>query len=261
MKTEEIKKTTIKVQFIVCPNCNESYQSLVSTDVEGYLRDYHKKHWETIEKEKIKDKIFYCYNCGFIFDKEPEKWPFKEVEVIAYICPDCGEIVSKTKENFTFDGTGYLCPKCGKMLSYYNPHKHGTGEVEVKNTTDYFHGICPKCKKTDKYGMMVLRGEIIIGQSEPVKGRLILPIKCMNCGYEDAIKIATNVGIPVVLTDGSSPTLKIDFANPEQSDGTFFNASSHYNLRASWIAFGAQTKGKIVIDDGATKAILNKSAT
>lgn len=77
----------------------------------------------------------------------------------------------------------------------------------------------------------------------------------------EAIKIATNVGIPVVLTDGSRPNLNIDFVNPDQSDGTFFGASSNYNLRASWIAFGAQAKGKIIIDDGAKKAILNKTAS
>ena len=77
----------------------------------------------------------------------------------------------------------------------------------------------------------------------------------------EAIKIATNVGIPVVLASGNSTTLKIDFVNPDQSDGTFFDASSNYNLRASWIAFGAQTKGKIIIDEGAKKAILSKSAS
>lgn len=80
----------------------------------------------------------------------------------------------------------------------------------------------------------------------------------------EAIKIATNVGIPVVLASGSNLTLKIDFVNPEQSDGTFFAVDSNFNLKASkkhWIAFGAQSKGKIVIDEGAKKAILDTPAS
>ena len=78
----------------------------------------------------------------------------------------------------------------------------------------------------------------------------------------EAIKIATNVGIPVVLANGRSDSLNIDFINPEKGDGTFFEAAS--NLKASkkhWIAFGAKSNGKIVIDDGAKRAILNKTAS
>ncbi|MDD5006060.1 MAG: glutamate 5-kinase [Candidatus Omnitrophica bacterium] len=79
----------------------------------------------------------------------------------------------------------------------------------------------------------------------------------------DPIKIATNVGIDVVLTSGlSKEGLKIDFVDLDKCAGTHFSASS--KLRASkkhWIAFGARVKGKIIIDDGAVKAILNKSAS
>jgi len=78
----------------------------------------------------------------------------------------------------------------------------------------------------------------------------------------EAIKIATNVGIPVVLANGNSPTLNIDFNNPEQGDGTFF--ASNFNVKTSkkhWIVFGAKTEGKIIVDDGAKKALLNKSAS
>jgi glutamate 5-kinase len=78
----------------------------------------------------------------------------------------------------------------------------------------------------------------------------------------EAIKIATNVGIPVVLANGNNPALKIDFVNPEQSDGTFFASSS--NIKTSkkhWIAFGAKAQGKIIVDDGAKKALLNKNAS
>lgn len=78
----------------------------------------------------------------------------------------------------------------------------------------------------------------------------------------NAIKIATRVGIPVVLANGLSDNLKIDFSDPEQGSGTYFEAAVHSKVsRKHWIAFGAQAKGQIVVDDGAEKALLNKNAS
>ncbi|MFH1622089.1 MAG: glutamate 5-kinase [Candidatus Omnitrophota bacterium] len=77
----------------------------------------------------------------------------------------------------------------------------------------------------------------------------------------EAIKVATNVGIPVVLANGLSDSLKIDFANPHLNPGTSFDAPSTILAKKSWIVFGAKIKGKIIIDDGAVKAILNKAAS
>ena len=59
------------------------------------------------------------------------------------------------------------------------------------------------------------------------------------------IKIATNVGIPVVLANGLKDNLHIDFGNPDNSDGTYFEAAS--NLMASkkhWIGFGAKVNSE-----------------
>ncbi len=78
----------------------------------------------------------------------------------------------------------------------------------------------------------------------------------------EAIKVATNVGIPVVLANGLSDGLRIDFDNPDTSMGTYFEAASKSLVsKKHWIAFGAKVKGSIVIDDGAAKAILNKGAS
>ncbi|MDD5618404.1 MAG: glutamate 5-kinase [Candidatus Omnitrophica bacterium] len=78
----------------------------------------------------------------------------------------------------------------------------------------------------------------------------------------NAIKIATNVGIPVVLANGLSDNLKIDFSNPEQGMGTYFEAVSNYKVsKKHWIGFGAKAEGEIVVDDGAKKALLNKNAS
>lgn len=78
----------------------------------------------------------------------------------------------------------------------------------------------------------------------------------------EAIKVSVNVGIPVVLANGLSDSIKIDFSNPDKSMGTYFEASSSSRVsKKHWIAFGAKAKGKIVIDEGAKKAILNKAAS
>ena len=77
-----------------------------------------------------------------------------------------------------------------------------------------------------------------------------------------AIKIATNVGIPVVLANGLSDNLKIDFSNPEQGMGTYFEAATSSKVsKKEWIAFGTKSEGKITVDDGAKKALLNKNAS
>ena len=78
----------------------------------------------------------------------------------------------------------------------------------------------------------------------------------------EAIKIATKVGIPVVLANGYSDALRIDFDNPEESDGTFFEAgAAPIASKKHWIAFGARCKGAVIIDDGAKKAIIDKNAS
>lgn len=78
----------------------------------------------------------------------------------------------------------------------------------------------------------------------------------------NAIKIATNVGIPVVLANGLSDNLKIDFVNPEQGMGTYFEAATSSKVsKKEWIGFGAKSEGKITVDDGAKKALLNKNAS
>ena len=119
--------------------------------------------------------------------------------MIAYICPKCKINVSMTQENLRLDNTCYMCSQCKMPLAYPLPHHHGSGKIEIRKTTDYFHGVCPNCKTDKDYGMMVLRGEIIVGESAELRGILILPLKCRRCGYEDAIKIATANNEPIEI--------------------------------------------------------------
>jgi len=78
----------------------------------------------------------------------------------------------------------------------------------------------------------------------------------------NAIKIATNVGIPVVLANGLDDNLNINFSNPEEGTGTYFEAADNSKVsRKHWIGFGAKSSGKIIVDDGAKKAILGKNAS
>lgn len=196
-KIEDVKKTTTNVEFIVCPSCQELYEGLVGINLEFYLRDIKEKRWE-VNLNRLKhnidenNHIFHCYECGYIFDKDTKNWQSKSIEVTAYVCPKCNELVTKTPANFASEDVGYMCPKCHIILAYYKLQKHGSGKIDVKSTTDYFHGICPNCKTEKDYGMMILRGEVIVGYSKDVRGRLIIPLKCQRCGYEDTIKIATS---------------------------------------------------------------------
>lgn len=73
----------------------------------------------------------------------------------------------------------------------------------------------------------------------------------------EAARIATNMGIPVVLANGFKDDLKIDFVSGE-ADGTLFAvpANRRLSLKKRWIAFGAAGSGRIYVDEGARNALV-----
>jgi glutamate 5-kinase len=75
----------------------------------------------------------------------------------------------------------------------------------------------------------------------------------------EAARIATNVGIPVVLANGLKETLVIDFISGA-ADGTLFSVAANRRLgqRKRWIAFGAAVKGRVYVDAGAKNALVLK---
>lgn len=81
------------------------------------------------------------------------------------------------------------------------------------------------------------------------------------CTKIEAARIATSVGIPVVLANGLKKSLKIDFEaqSYDQCDGTRFSANKSIGSKKHWIAFGAIVKGRIIVDDGAKVALIKNS--
>jgi len=72
----------------------------------------------------------------------------------------------------------------------------------------------------------------------------------------EAIKIATHANIPCVIAHGEMENVLLRILEGERI-GTFFVEKEEKLLaHKHWISFGAKPKGRITIDDGAKKAIL-----
>lgn len=69
-----------------------------------------------------------------------------------------------------------------------------------------------------------------------------------------AAEIAIRVGIPVVVANSSKERVLLDILE-EKSVGTWFKPIDKMKGKKKWIAFGASLKGKIVVNEGAEKAI------
>jgi glutamate 5-kinase len=73
-----------------------------------------------------------------------------------------------------------------------------------------------------------------------------------------AAKIASNSGIPMMVTNGSREGVMreiIQGINP----GTLFIPRDHrINTRKTWIAFASKTNGRLYVDKGAEKALIEK---
>lgn len=71
----------------------------------------------------------------------------------------------------------------------------------------------------------------------------------------DAAKIATNAGIPLIITTGQDLSALYDIAEDKQV-GTYFKATHHpLHARKSWILYGSEHDGGLVVDDGAQYAL------
>ena len=72
----------------------------------------------------------------------------------------------------------------------------------------------------------------------------------------EAVKIATRANIPCVLANGETRDVLFRVLKGERI-GTFFMEKEDKLLsKKHWISFGAKPKGKLVIDEGAKKALL-----
>ena len=77
----------------------------------------------------------------------------------------------------------------------------------------------------------------------------------------EACRIATSSGIPCVIANGKSKDIITQLAAEVSSNGTLFlPAGVSLDAKQQWMAFGTKAKGKVIVDEGAKKALLgNKS--
>jgi len=70
-----------------------------------------------------------------------------------------------------------------------------------------------------------------------------------------AAKLATSFGVTVVIADGREPDIILRLARGESVGTRFPPVSSKLESRKRWMLSGLSTKGKLVVDSGAAKAL------
>jgi len=70
-----------------------------------------------------------------------------------------------------------------------------------------------------------------------------------------AAKLATSFGVTVVIADGREPDIILRLARGEPVGTRFLPASSKRESRKRWMLSGLSTKGKLVVDSGAARAL------
>lgn len=78
----------------------------------------------------------------------------------------------------------------------------------------------------------------------------------------EAAKIAVDSGIPCVIANGRSDNIIMRIAKDYFASGTWtlFVPKKDLAAKKRWIAFSTKPKGKVMVDDGAKKALLNKKS-
>lgn len=77
----------------------------------------------------------------------------------------------------------------------------------------------------------------------------------------EAAKIASDSGIPCVIADGKKKdVIKLCVENTDEAGTLFLPREESLAARKRWIAFGTKSKGKIIVDDGAKRALLNNKS-
>lgn len=106
----------------------------------------------------------------------------------------------------------------------------------------------------------------------PVVGEITTQIKELACPTNkktcvggmltkiEAAKIAMDSGIPCVIANGRRQGIILSVINEPEKYGTLFFPKKGLAARKRWIAFGTKPKGRILVDDGARRAISNKKS-
>lgn len=77
----------------------------------------------------------------------------------------------------------------------------------------------------------------------------------------EAAKISVDSGTPCIIANGRRKDILLAcIDNPSLAGTLFLPKSASLAQRERWIAFGTKPKGKIIVDDGAKKALINKKS-
>jgi glutamate 5-kinase len=76
----------------------------------------------------------------------------------------------------------------------------------------------------------------------------------------EAAKIAVDSGIPCIIANGRRKDIILSSIKEPGRAGTLFLPKKGLAARERWIAFGTKPKGKIMVDDGARNALMNKKS-
>lgn len=74
-----------------------------------------------------------------------------------------------------------------------------------------------------------------------------------------AVEISTRSGIPVVIANSFKDNILLDVLNGKPV-GTWFKPVDNISSLKKWIAYGSSIKGRIVINEGAKKAIMKEAS-
>ncbi|MFH1458908.1 MAG: glutamate 5-kinase [Candidatus Omnitrophota bacterium] len=74
----------------------------------------------------------------------------------------------------------------------------------------------------------------------------------------EAAKIATNAGIPLVIANGNDPKILNKIIKNNKAGTIFLPKDDKISGKKRWIAFSCKDCGKIIIDQGAAQAVLEK---
>jgi len=88
--------------------------------------------------------------------------------------------------------------------------------------------------------------------------------KCTSVGGMitkiEAAKIAVDSGFPCVIANGRTKGVITSLVRDPDAYGTLFKPKAGLTERERWMAFGTKTKGRIVVDDGARQALINRKS-
>lgn len=77
----------------------------------------------------------------------------------------------------------------------------------------------------------------------------------------EAAKIAVDSGISCIIANGRRKDILLSAVKEPYSSGTLFiPKKGNLSAKERWIAFGTKPKGKVIVDDGAKRALVNKKS-